>query len=72
MIIERESDSTLNGIKVAKESRAKFESDFDQLQSLHAAQPLPVSPDLKSSYASHPTTPPAIRLQHHFSTPHKT
>lgn len=53
MIFVRASDSMLRGIKVAKASRAISES---------------CSPTLKSSYASHVTTPPANLLQHHFKT----
>lgn len=57
IIFVRESDSTLKGMNVAKESRAMFESD---------------SPTLNNSYASHPTTPPGSLPQHHLTTLHRT
>jgi len=73
MICARAFESTLRGMKVANESRAMFESG-NFISSRFALPPIdvPCSPTLNSSYASHPTTPPGILLQHHLITLHRT
>lgn len=74
MILVRAAESMLSGMKVAKASRARFESEYrGQHEHLgRLVHYLPCSPSLNSSYASQVTTPPGNLLQHHLRTLHRT